>query len=134
MPASATRLHGSPHTGQASRSRKNDRQPAGSASMRFATTVATTPSRASTGSISSWNPAEMINGSWAATSSGRPGLHDDGVEQPVEHLVERRRDRRHLDADHLVERQLASDLLLERVEHVDVAEAPRSPCGACRVR
>ena len=71
IPASATRLHGSPQTSHGSRSRKTDRQPAGSASSRLATTAATTPSRSSTGSISSWKPAEMISGSWAATSSAQ---------------------------------------------------------------
>ena len=53
---------------------------------------------------------------------GQTRPHSDGVEQPVEHRVERRRDRRHLDADHLVERQFAPDLRLERMEHIDVAE------------
>ena len=49
------------------------RAPAGgSAVTLFATTRASTPSRARIGSISSWKPADTISGSCASTSSWKP--------------------------------------------------------------
>src|SRR6185503_8344353 len=45
------------------------------------------------------------------------------LDEPVAHLLERRRDRRHLGRDHLVEGQRLPELVLERVEHAEVAEA-----------
>jgi hypothetical protein len=49
-----------------------------------------------------------------------PDAH--GLHEPPNHLVERRRDGLHLAGDHLVQRQPAPDLRLERAEHVEIAE------------
>ena len=98
--------------------------PPGSASIRFATTAAATPSRASTGSISSRKPAETISGSWAATSSGEARPHATVLEQPGEHLLERRRDRSpsrsSITSFSVSSRPISR---LQRAEHVEVAEA-----------
>jgi hypothetical protein len=45
------------------------------------------------------------------------------LEHPADHLLERSADRRHLGGDHLVEREIALELPLERVEHLEIAEA-----------
>ena len=115
---------------------EEDRPPArpGPGSRRFATTVAATPSRSSTGSISSRKPAETISGSWAATSSAKPGRTVTvSSSQPstssngaVIVAISTR--------DHLVQRQLAPDLAPPARGTPRGRRTARSPCGGCRAR
>ena len=78
-------------------------------------------SRASTGSISSWNPAEITSGS-NARELLQPRPHLDVLHHPGNNRFERRRDRRELERDLLVQRQIDADARLERRKQHRIAE------------
>ena len=63
-----------------------------------------------------------------------PGPHAHRREEPLHDLLEGCRHGLHLERDHLVQRQPASDLLLGCVEDRRGRRSARSPCAACRPR
>ena len=125
VPGRSPRLQGSPQTSQVSATRKCTRQPSGRASTRLArsSTASSTPSRSSTGSISSWNPDETTSGCRARASAAKPGRTRACSTTCAHDLVERGRDRRELGRDHVVQRHPAGvELGLGALVDLGVAE------------
>ena len=127
-------MHGSPQTGADGLVAPRTRQPSGRGSSRFARSSTATPSRASTGSISSWKPLETTSGWNRSTSSSEPGPHAHVLDQPRRHLVERRPHRRELGLDHLVQRQLAAEVVLGTLVDAGVAELEQHHVEAVHLR
>ncbi len=66
-------MHASPHSAHCASSRQIGRQLPALVSSRFACTSSETPSRSSTGSISSLKPLERITGSCSSANARKPG-------------------------------------------------------------
>ena len=124
-------MHDSPQWSQSSGYRHSTRQPFGDASTRFACRSTSTPSRSSTGSISSWKPLETTCTSQPAglrplDELAEAGADSSVLEHPAHDLLERRGHRRELPRDHLAKRHRARvEAVLDLLVDDGVAEVAR---------